>query len=57
KCFHRLLNMDVSKEFYSAYVTLPPPNTIPDEIKNNPHFYPFFKDCRGAVEGSYLMLL
>ena len=46
--------MVVSKEFYGAYVTLPPPNTIPDEIKNNPCFYPFFKDCHGAVDGSLL---
>jgi hypothetical protein len=46
--------MVVSKEFYGAYVTLPPPNEIPDEIKNNPRFYPFFKDCRGAVDGSLL---
>jgi hypothetical protein len=46
--------MVVSKEFYGAYVTLPPPNTIPNEIKNNPRFYPFFKDCCGAVDGSLL---
>lgn len=46
--------MLVSKEFYHCYVSLPPPDVIPPEIRNDPRFYPFFKDCRGAVDGSLL---
>ena len=46
--------MIASKEFYGSYVTLPPPNAIPNEIEDNPRFYLFFKDCHGAVDGSLL---
>ena len=46
--------MLISKEFYYRYVSLPPPDVIPPEICDNPRFYPFFKDCRGAVDGSLL---
>ena len=48
-----LLNMLVSKEFYDHYVHLPK-NEVPPEILNNPKFFPFFKDCRGALDGSLL---
>ncbi|KAJ7593605.1 hypothetical protein C8J56DRAFT_711151, partial [Mycena floridula] len=53
KYFHRILNMLVSPLFYGSYVKLPPAK-IPPEIRNNPHYYPFFKDCIGAVDGSLL---
>ncbi len=45
--------MLVAKEFYSHYVRLPE-NEVPPEIFNNPKFFPFFKDCRGATDGSLL---
>ena len=48
-----LLNMLVSKEFYGHYICLPK-NEVPPEILNNPKFFPFFKDCCGAVNGSLL---
>ncbi|KAJ6532635.1 hypothetical protein B0H19DRAFT_858648, partial [Mycena capillaripes] len=41
----------VKPSFYASYVKLPP-QEIPPEIRNNPHYYPFFKGCRGAVDGS-----
>lgn len=47
------MNILVSKEFYGHYVRLPE-NEVPPEILNNPKFFPFFKDCRGAVDGSLL---
>lgn len=45
--------MLVSKEFYGHYVRLPL-DLVPPEIQNNPRFFPFFKNCRGAVDGSLL---
>jgi DDE superfamily endonuclease len=45
--------MLVSPAFFKAYVKLPP-NTIPPEILDNPHYYPFFRGCHGAVDGSLL---
>jgi hypothetical protein len=45
--------MLVSKEFYSTYVHLPR-NEVPPEILNNPKFFPYFSECRGALDGSLL---
>ena len=53
RCFHCILNMLVSKEFYSHYVRLPV-NEVPPEICNNPKFFPYFSGCRGTVDGSLL---
>jgi len=46
--------MLVTKEFYHHYVSLPPPDQVPLEIRDNPGFYPYFKKCCGAVDGSLL---
>lgn len=43
--------MLVGPVFYSKYVKMPPDET-PPEIKNNPKLYPYFKYCRGAIDGS-----
>jgi hypothetical protein len=44
-----------SEPFYTRYVKLPtdqdPP---PDEIHNNLHFWPFFKDTIGALDGTHI---
>ncbi|KAL0957210.1 hypothetical protein HGRIS_014896 [Hohenbuehelia grisea] len=53
KYFHRILRMIVSPAFYNSYVKLPSAN-VPPEIRNNPHYWPYFKDCLGAVDGSLL---
>ena len=45
--------MLVSKEFSSAYVQLPP-NKVPHEICDNPKFFPYFSECRGALDGTLL---
>jgi len=45
--------MLVSKEFYGHYVRLPK-NEVPAEICDHPQFFPFFKGCCGAVDGSLL---
>jgi hypothetical protein len=46
--------MLIDPSFYGSYVKLPPQDEIPLEIRNNPHYYPFFQGCRGAVDGSLL---
>jgi hypothetical protein len=51
---HRVLNMIVAKPFYSAYVKLPPDDSVPPHISGNKKFYPFFKDCQGAVDGTHI---
>ena len=44
-----------SPPFYTENVKLPLEDTaVPPEIKNNPKFYPFFKDALGAIDGSHI---
>jgi len=45
--------MLVSDKFYGKYVKLPN-NIVPLEIRENKKFYPFFKDCCAALDGSLL---
>ena len=41
--------------FYNQYVHLPPVDApTPPEIRNNPKFYPFFKDALGAIDGTHI---
>jgi hypothetical protein len=40
--------------FYEKYVH-DPANETPDHIRNNPKWYPFFKYCRGAVNGVHVL--
>jgi DDE superfamily endonuclease len=51
---HRILDMVVSPTFYNRYVKLPPAEQTPPEIQNDPKLYPFFKDCRGAIDGTHI---
>ncbi|XP_042488222.1 uncharacterized protein LOC122068433 [Macadamia integrifolia] len=36
--------------------TIRPPNfdVVPPEITNNPKYYPYFKDCIGAIDGTHI---
>lgn len=52
RCFHRILNIIVSKRVYQHFVHLPEDIT-PLEIRTNPKLYPYFKDARGATDGSH----
>ncbi|GLB43986.1 putative DDE superfamily endonuclease [Lyophyllum shimeji] len=54
KCFHRVLDLLVSPQFYSRYVKLPSEDHTPPEIQKNPIFYPFLKDCLGAIDGTHI---
>ncbi|EIM83129.1 uncharacterized protein STEHIDRAFT_44293, partial [Stereum hirsutum FP-91666 SS1] len=51
KIFYTVLNSLVAKNFYWQYVFLPPDET-PSAIRDDPKFYPFFKDVCAAVDGS-----
>ena len=44
--------MIIGNHFYNKYVH-PMPNSTPPEIESNPKLYPYFKHCRGALDGSY----
>lgn len=53
--FHRVLHTVLSKSFYQQYVQLPRANApLSDFIEKNPRFYPFFKDCIGAIDGTHI---
>ncbi|KAJ8594105.1 hypothetical protein M405DRAFT_692144, partial [Rhizopogon salebrosus TDB-379] len=54
KIIHRLLDMIVSPTFYNRYIKLPDAQQTPPEIRNDPKLYPFFKDCRGAIDGTHI---
>jgi DDE superfamily endonuclease len=46
--------MVVSLTFYRRYVKLPQDGLTPPEIQSNPKFFPFFKGCLGAIDGSHI---
>ncbi|KIJ09222.1 hypothetical protein PAXINDRAFT_25628, partial [Paxillus involutus ATCC 200175] len=45
-----ILNILVESPMYQTHVKLPN-NSTPDWIKVEPKLFPFFKDCRGAIDG------
>ncbi|PPS08317.1 hypothetical protein GOBAR_AA12330 [Gossypium barbadense] len=40
-------------KLYKLVIRLPD-ESIPSEIRNNPRFYPYFKDCIGALDGTHV---
>ena len=46
--------MVISNRFYQRHVKLPAKDKTPPEIRCNPKLYPFFRDCRGAVDGTHV---
>ncbi|KAG8472931.1 hypothetical protein CXB51_035057 [Gossypium anomalum] len=40
-------------KLYKLVIRLPNESTL-SEIRNNPRFYPYFKDCIGALDGTYV---
>ena len=43
-----------SPPFYTEYVHLPQVgDEMPDEIHENPKFFPFFQDAIGAMDGTH----
>jgi len=53
--FLKMLSFFSSPPFYNNYVQLPCADTpILPEIRNNPKFYPLFKDALGAIDGTHI---
>jgi DDE superfamily endonuclease len=53
--FRQILFTLSSAPFYTRYVFLPSDITpIPDEIRNNSKFYPFFAGALGAIDGTHI---
>lgn len=52
--FNNVLNaiMAISLEFFQ-----PPESDVPPEISQDPRFYPYFKDCVGAVDGIHVPVM
>ena len=48
-----MLDIFSSPPFYSKYVKLPD-DSVPPKIRQNPKFWPFFKDAIGAIDGSHI---
>lgn len=54
RAFHSVLNALTCETIYRAFVRLPDPMVTPREIRQEPKFYPYFKDCIGAIDGSHI---
>ena len=52
--FNCILEMVISRLFYNRHVKLPADNRTSPEICYNPKLYPFFRNCRGAVDGTHI---
>ncbi|GJT63012.1 putative nuclease HARBI1 [Tanacetum coccineum] len=50
--FHRVLNAIISLE--DQYIKQPTGDIVQKEIQDKPRFYPFFKDCIGAIDGTHV---
>ena len=50
--FHRVLNAIISLE--EQYIKQPTGDIVQKEIQDKPRFYPFFKDCIGAIDGTHV---
>lgn len=46
--------MILHHSFYIRYVKLPSTTSVPPEIQMEPKFFPFFKDCLGAIDGTHI---
>ena len=50
--FHRVLSAIISLE--DQYLRQPTSDMVPKEIQEQRRFYPFFKDCIGAIDGTHV---
>lgn len=49
-----MLFIFASPPFYSAHVHFPDGSTVPDKIRHDPKFWPYFKGAIGAIDGSHI---
>jgi hypothetical protein len=52
RCFNEVL--DAMQIIHSKCVNLPPPDHLADKISGNSKFFPYFKDCIGALDGTHI---
>nr|KAJ0205401.1 hypothetical protein LSAT_V11C500278270 [Lactuca sativa] len=52
RCFHRVLRLIIAIE--GLYIQQPTSDVIRREIQESRRFYPFFKDCIGAMDGTHV---
>ncbi|CEO96901.1 DDE Tnp4 domain-containing protein [Plasmodiophora brassicae] len=52
RCFNEVLRALVA--ISSDVISLPDPGRIPGEIRRNRKWYPYFKDCLGALDGTHI---
>nr|KAJ0213764.1 hypothetical protein LSAT_V11C400162190 [Lactuca sativa] len=52
RCFHRVLRSIIAIE--GLYIHQPTCDVVPREIQESTRFYPFFKDCIGAIDGTHV---
>jgi hypothetical protein len=51
RAFHAVL--EALLRYYPSVVSLPQ-DSVPSRILNNPKAWPFFEDCRGALDGTHI---
>ena len=52
RCFHKVLRAVVALETY--YIQQPKGDVVPKEIQEKKRFYPYFKNCVGAIDGTHV---
>ncbi|KAH7917261.1 hypothetical protein BV22DRAFT_988336, partial [Leucogyrophana mollusca] len=52
--FKKMVYILSSPPFYTQYVQFPTGETVPSKIRNNPKFWPYFRDAIGAIDGSHI---
>ncbi|KAJ7658226.1 hypothetical protein DFH06DRAFT_908114, partial [Mycena polygramma] len=51
--FRKILDIFSSPEFYTRYVRLPAAGDLPpEEIRQNPKWWPHFRNVLGAIDGT-----
>ncbi|KAL7594525.1 hypothetical protein Lser_V15G28368 [Lactuca serriola] len=54
RCFHRVLRSIIA--IVGIYIQQPTGDVVPTEIQESRRFYPFVKDCIGALDGTHVLV-
>ena len=55
RTYHKVMRSFLYKEFYNSYIrTTSPSEPLSDYIAYNYTFFPYFKDCIGAIDGTHI---
>jgi hypothetical protein len=56
RAIHKVLNAVTSPPVYHAYIQLPDNTSpIPEDIRDSKIFWPYFRDCIGAIDGTHIL--